>query len=905
MKKLFVLLLMFLAAYTAQARKFYFSSSTGNDSYTSSEAQNPNTPWKTLAKISYYVIARSGNLGTLFQAGDTLAFKRGDVFDNGLNTTSWNGAVIWWNYNDGYYRAPSGTPSAPIVFTNYGDPILPLPNFYYTLPAVTQQKFRNMFSFSGVHDIVVDGLQFNDTRFSYTEKKLPAYTYSGILLGEWTNGGANDTSLRKYMVTNATVKNCIFSSMSFGFAGVSAINSNIINNTFSNFKGTEDTVGFTDVLGGAIEGLSGFNVNISNNYIKGAWSGSGRVSDCNGLGGVGLDIFWCFKNSRIAYNTFEDCSGVFEVGNRYNDTANGAQYDTFAFNKIINCGQFGYLHGTAGDVFKANNHHLYFWNNVAISNNKDRMVGNGFGDDIYGDGQSFNNFWFFRSKYKCPDQFYRTGGTTAGSTIITFASTTGFQIGTRLYDGNEVAYRTITNIGVGQVTVDNPMTVTNTTYGFYAYAPISDLSWSYPTNAPLCNSSGYRSIIQFPSDSSSWGLWADTMIAMKNNIFYATNGGSMLYPNLHGYSKQRYFHNNNIYYIKGGFGTVTSLGGTLGSGEYSTTSKLFVDTSASLPINWDFHLAAGSLGISAGLPISGFTKDFDGNNLTNPPSIGLYNYGALPSAPTVATSSPLSISTTSAILGGNVSSEGTSSVYRRGFMYSLTAIPDTFSGTKIIDPGTGAGSYNANVTGLSANTSYHVRAFALSAVGVAYGADVIFNTLPQSCTFTYGSWSTCNGTTQTRSYVSSPSGCAGTPPIDSVQRACTIPCTSFTYGAWSVCSGNVQTRTYTASPANCTGTPPVDSVTRSCVSSNLVLTVTSVTKATCTNKSNGAITVAASGGIPPYYYSINSTTNYILNQTTFTGIKARTTNTVRVKDSRGVIASQSVYVGSVSSRSCP
>lgn len=632
MKKVLLVLTLSLLTIFAQARKFYFSSSSGNDAYDTNQAQNINTPWKTLAKISYYVIARSNNLGLLFQAGDTLAFKRGDIFDNGLNSTSWNGAVVWGldTLTNHYYRAPSGTPTNPIVFTNYGDPNLPLPNFYYTLPAITQQKFRVMFSFFGVHDIVVDGLQFNDTRFSYTEKKLPAYTYGGIELGQWKNGGANNPALRYPMVTNATVKNCIFSNMSFGFSGVSAINSNIINNHFSNFKGTEDTTGFTDVLGGAIEGLSGFNVNISNNYIKGAWSGSGRVSDCYGLGGVGLDIFWCFKNSRIAYNTFVDCSGMFEVGNRYNDSANGAQYDTFAFNKIINCGQMGYVHGSAGDVFAANNHHLYFWNNVMISNNKDRMIGNGFGDDIFGDGQSFKNFWFFRSKNLCPNDFVRSGSVTNGSAVVTI-STTNVQVGSRLYDMDEIAYKEVITLGSGQVTVNAPFTTTNNAYSFRVYPPISDPNWSQPTNSALCNVGGHRYVLQYPSDSSIWGLWADTMFETKNNIFYVTNGGSMIYPNLHGYSKQRYFHNNNIYYVKGGFGSnLTTLGGVLGTGEYQTTTKLFVDTSSALPENWDLHLVTGSLAIGKGTSISGLNKDFAGVTLSGVPDVGLYKYSATP-----------------------------------------------------------------------------------------------------------------------------------------------------------------------------------------------------------------------------------------------------------------------------------
>jgi uncharacterized protein (TIGR02145 family) len=42
-----------------------------------------------------------------------------------------------------------------------------------------------------------------------------------------------------------------------------------------------------------------------------------------------------------------------------------------------------------------------------------------------------------------------------------------------------------------------------------------------------------------------------------------------------------------------------------------------------------------------------------------------------------------------------------------------------------------------------------------------------------NCTFTYSSWSACASGTQTRTYTVSPSGCAGTPPPDSLTRVCT------------------------------------------------------------------------------------------------------------------------------------
>lgn len=45
---------------------------------------------------------------------------------------------------------------------------------------------------------------------------------------------------------------------------------------------------------------------------------------------------------------------------------------------------------------------------------------------------------------------------------------------------------------------------------------------------------------------------------------------------------------------------------------------------------------------------------------------------------------------------------------------------------------------------------------------------------PAPCTFTYSAWSACSNGTQTRTATSAPTGCTGTPPPDSVSRACTV-----------------------------------------------------------------------------------------------------------------------------------
>lgn len=751
------LLVLFLLPTIVFGRKFYFSSSTGNDSYTSTQAQNQATPWKTLQKLQKSVTSGAA----IFLPGDTICFKRGDVFANGyVNGFS---TMQWANDGGAFFTAPSGTPSAPIVITNYGSTSLPLPNWLHpstTYPVSTwkNREGRGIVYFAGVHDIVIDGIQSNDFRFPESDKANPGYS-GGWVLGEWTRGTSGglrnsyvDSTRRRYMVTRFVVKNCVFNNTIYGIQAFAGIDCKITNNTFTNFKSSADTAGINDIMAGAIEGVNGIRCEFSYNYIKGAWGKGGRVSSSNGLGGVAFDMFNLY-NSRICYNTIIDCNGAFEIGNldRYDSLA-GFQYDTIAFNKVINSSQLSYLHGTG--FFAGNNHHMAYWNNVCISNPKERNSGNGFGQDIYGDGQGWRPgttqpWWFCRNPYSIfnpPNYPLRpTVTTTAGSNVITVSNAAGISVGAVFFVDNDtllgVNYQTVTVTGISgtSLSLSVPATATRTNLilstadrsGFYL--PVADPSWSNPSNPAYNNYSGHRSVIQYATDATIYGSYIDTMIDSRNNILYWTTGTQGLYD------RNRFKRSSNIYIPLGTARYASSLGGTLnyrGTGELqSNGSNMFVDTSAAFPESWDLHLKTGSVAIGAGKPISGFTTDFAGNALTNPPSIGLYNYSVPSSAattPVITTSSAIIASGTSATLGGNVTSTGGATVYRRGVVYSTGAITDTTSitgGSKLVASTTGLGTYTIPSGTLVRGTTYYAKAFALNSAGVSYGAQISFTTL--------------------------------------------------------------------------------------------------------------------------------------------------------------------------------
>jgi uncharacterized protein (TIGR02145 family) len=98
--------------------------------------------------------------------------------------------------------------------------------------------------------------------------------------------------------------------------------------------------------------------------------------------------------------------------------------------------------------------------------------------------------------------------------------------------------------------------------------------------------------------------------------------------------------------------------------------------------------------------------------------------------PAVSSSTITNITSTTATVGGNVTSDGNGTITERGVYWSTSQNPET-TGTKL-QIGSGTGTFSTSLTGLTANTTYYIKAYAINSKGPAYGLQVNFITVGNS-----------------------------------------------------------------------------------------------------------------------------------------------------------------------------
>lgn len=95
--------------------------------------------------------------------------------------------------------------------------------------------------------------------------------------------------------------------------------------------------------------------------------------------------------------------------------------------------------------------------------------------------------------------------------------------------------------------------------------------------------------------------------------------------------------------------------------------------------------------------------------------------------PTISTTPVTLIGYDSAVSGGNITSEGNSSIISRGICWSINPSPTVGLATKTMD-GSGTGAFTSKAKMLLTGATYYLRAYATNAQGTSYGNEISFST---------------------------------------------------------------------------------------------------------------------------------------------------------------------------------
>lgn len=156
-----------------------------------------------------------------------------------------------------------------------------------------------------------------------------------------------------------------------------------------------------------------------------------------------------------------------------------------------------------------------------------------------------------------------------------------------------------------------------------------------------------------------------------------------------------------------------------GSGNYSVLNTSAINSTS-------YSDASISTGQNYTYRVYSYNATGNSTNYSNEVSISIPNPIVLP---TLQTTAVTAINTTVAVSGGNITSDGGATVTAKGVVWGTSQNPTITLSTKTTD-GTGVGSFISNISNLTANTTYYVRAYATNSLGTSYGNEINFTTMP-------------------------------------------------------------------------------------------------------------------------------------------------------------------------------
>lgn len=210
--------------------------------------------------------------------------------------------------------------------------------------------------------------------------------------------------------------------------------------------------------------------------------------------------------------------------------------------------------------------------------------------------------------------------------------------------------------------------------------------------------------------------------------------------------------------------SVTCVGNVTGDGGVNVTERGLCYSTSQYPTKQDSHVELGTgtgeftgsltgLNINTTYYVRAYAVNSIGVGYSDQQSFTTKDGLAIIST-AQATSTATSITT-----GGDITDDGGYAISERGVCYSLSNAEPSITDEKVIS-GKGKGSFSVSITGLTAGTTYYIRAYATNANGTAYGQAISILTKNGNATVLLGDASNITALTASASVTVTDAGSA-------------------------------------------------------------------------------------------------------------------------------------------------
>ncbi|MEK7184702.1 MAG: hypothetical protein AAB683_01015, partial [Patescibacteria group bacterium] len=242
-------------------------------------------------------------------------------------------------------------------------------------------------------------------------------------------------------------------------------------------------------------------------------------------------------------------------------------------------------------------------------------------------------------------------------------------------------------------------------------------------------------------------------------------------------------------------GTTQTINGTFSmNGSAGTLAKLAATPSGIATLSKSSGTVSEDYMSIASSTVTGGASWYAGANSTDVGNNTGWTFSAAPTAPTVTTNAPSSVSTTTLTLSGSITATGGADATQSGFAYGTVSTLATVISTSTLGAQSGTATFTSDISSLTANTVYYFRAYATNSAGTSYGAIESTTTLAVSApTVTTQAASSVDTTSVTGNGNITATGYIN-PTVRGFVRG-----TTTAYGATTTENGNFSTGAFTGS----------------------------------------------------------------------------------------------------------